>query len=227
MPAFPLYRSCPRTASWDTSDAATEPRPIHALAPARRIAASAISSLWTAGPLTASHAIVWFPPIDWIAFAATLALACLGALAARIRRLPAGTLMVPLVIGVVLEAIGVLRIELPPWLLAVTYAVIGWSIGLRFTRPILAHAARALPAVAASIVGLIAICGGLAAILVVAAGIDPLTAYLATSPGGVDSVAIIAARTAGFSVKGTLVKVALPPVLAFHAARPIASAFSE
>jgi uncharacterized membrane protein AbrB (regulator of aidB expression) len=35
----------------------------------------------------------------------------------------------------------------------------------------------------------------LAAVLVVAAGIDPLTAYLATSPGGADSVAIIAAST--------------------------------
>jgi membrane AbrB-like protein len=159
------------------------------------LAASAISSIWTAGPLARAHTIVWFPPVDWLAFAATLALACVGALAARIRWLPAGTLMVPLVIGVALEGAGVLKIELPPWLLAVTYAIIGWSVGLRFTRPILAHAARALPAVIASIAGLIAICGGLAAILVVAAGVDPLTAYLATSPGGVDSVAIIAASS--------------------------------
>ena len=33
---------------------------------------------------------------------------------------------------------------------------------------------------------------GLATLLVVLAGIDPLTAYLATSPGGADSAAIIA-----------------------------------
>ena len=32
-------------------------------------------------------------------------------------------------------------------------------------------------------------------VLVHAAGIDPLTAYLATSPGGMDSVAIIAASS--------------------------------
>jgi membrane AbrB-like protein len=159
------------------------------------IAASVISSIWAAEPVAPAHTIVWFPPIHWVPFLATLALACLGALATRIHWFPAGTLMVPLVVGVVLEAAGVLTIELPPWLLAVTYAIIGWSIGLRFTRPILAHAARALPAVAAAILGLIAICGGLAAILVVAAGIDPLTAYLATSPGGVDSVAIIAASS--------------------------------
>jgi membrane AbrB-like protein len=34
-------------------------------------------------------------------------------------------------------------------------------------------------------------CAGLAALLVAFAGIDPLTAYLATSPGGIDSIAII------------------------------------
>ena len=38
----------------------------------------------------------------------------------------------------------------------------------------------------------IAFSGGLAALLTVYAGFDPLTAYLATSPGGMDSIAIIA-----------------------------------
>ena len=103
---------------------------------------------------------------------------------------------------------GLLTIELPPWLLAISYALVGWSIGLRFTRPILAHAARALPRVLAAILALIAACGGLAALLVVA-GIDPLTAYLATSPGGADSVAIIAAST----------PVDLPFVMAMQTAR--------
>lgn len=37
--------------------------------------------------------------------------------------------------------------------------------------------------------------GSLALLLVEAFGIDPLTAYLATSPGGADSVAIIAASS--------------------------------
>ena len=38
---------------------------------------------------------------------------------------------------------GYVELQLPPWLLAVSYAVIGWSIGLNFTRTILRHAARA------------------------------------------------------------------------------------
>jgi membrane AbrB-like protein len=42
---------------------------------------------------------------------------------------------------------------------------------------------------------LIALCAVLAGVLVVTAGVDPLTAYLATSPGGADAVAIIAASS--------------------------------
>ena len=40
-----------------------------------------------------------------------------------------------------------------------------------------------------------AFCGGLAFLLSAEMGVDPLTAYLATSPGGMDSVAIIAAAS--------------------------------
>ncbi|HEY5832290.1 MAG TPA: AbrB family transcriptional regulator, partial [Hyphomicrobiaceae bacterium] len=52
-----------------------------------------------------------------------------------------------------------------------------------------------LPQVLLATFVIIGFCGLLAWILVHAAGIDPLTAYLATSPGGMDSVAIIAASS--------------------------------
>jgi membrane AbrB-like protein len=42
---------------------------------------------------------------------------------------------------------------------------------------------------------MIALSGGIAVLLHIGAGIDPLTAYLATSPGGMDSLAIIAAAS--------------------------------
>ena len=90
---------------------------------------------------------------------------------------------------------GLLVVTLPPWLLAGVYTVLGWTIGLGFTRAILMHAYRALPQVALSIFILMAVCAGLAFVLVRGAGIDPLTAYLATSPGGMDTVAIIAASS--------------------------------
>ena len=134
-----------------------------------------------------------FPAVAWVPLLATLGLALGGSALALRLRVPAGPLMVPMVLGVLLQDIGVLQIELPPWLLAASYALVGWSIGLRFTRPILLHAARALPRVFAAILALLLACGGLAAALVLLVGTDPLTAYLATSPGGVDSIAIIAA----------------------------------
>jgi len=140
-------------------------------------------------------AIVWFPPVAWLPLAETLALAILGPVVARLLRIPAGAFLVPLVAGIVLTHLGWMTIELPTWLLAASYAFVGWNIGLRFTRPLLVHAARALPLIVACTLVLIAICGGVAGLMVVFAGVDPLTAYLATSPGGSDSIAIIAAST--------------------------------
>ena len=54
----------------------------------------------------------------------------------------------------------------------------------------------------ASILALMAFCAGIGWILTRLLGVDMLTAYLATSPGGADSIAIIAASTGvdlGFS----------------------------
>ena len=42
---------------------------------------------------------------------------------------------------------------------------------------------------------LIGLCGLIAVLLVMLLDIDPLTAYMATSPGGLDSIAIIAASS--------------------------------
>jgi membrane AbrB-like protein len=157
--------------------------------------ASLVAKLFGVSAAHGPAAIVWFPPVAWLPLAETLALAIVGPLIARLLRIPAGAFLVPLVGGAVLTHLGWLTIELPTWLLAASYAFVGWNIGLRFTRPLLMHAARALPLIVGCTLVLIAICGAVAALMVVGAGIDPLTAYLATSPGGSDSIAIIAAST--------------------------------
>lgn len=158
------------------------------------VVASVVARIW-AGPIGHAPEIDWFPPIAWGPFAATATVAAGSIAVAQRFRVPAGAVLLPLTSAVVLQAAGLLTIELPPWLLAASYALVGWAIGLRFTRPILAHALRVLPRLLASIVALIAVCGLYAALLVVAAGVDPLTAYLATSRGGMDSTAIIAASS--------------------------------
>jgi membrane AbrB-like protein len=159
------------------------------------IAASAVARSVGASPTGALVAELLAPPAGAASFLATLAIVAAGALVAPRLKIPAGPLLLPLALGIVLQDLGLLVIDLPPALLALSYALVGWSIGLRFTRPILAHAACAFPRVIGSILLLIALCGGLAALLVAFARLDPLTAYLATSPGGADTVAIIAAST--------------------------------
>lgn len=148
------------------------------------------------GASSVASGVDWFTVANQGNVAWTMLLAFGGALVARRLRLPAGAMVLPLLLGTALQATGLLVIELPGALLAWAYAMIGWSIGLRFTRAILLHALRALPQVLGAIVGLMGVGVAIAAVLSRLAGIDPLTAYLATSPGGADSVAVIAATSA-------------------------------
>lgn len=157
--------------------------------------ASLIAVIWVGKSAAVPHAVVWFPAIDWIALGETVLLVAGSLAIAWLLKRRSLIFLLPIVGGTVLQNAGLMTIELPPWLLAGCYALVGWTIGSRFTRTILAHAARALPRVLGSILTLMAICGVFAAALVHFAGIDPLTAYLATSPGGADSVAIISASS--------------------------------
>ncbi|SDA80492.1 AbrB family transcriptional regulator [Mesorhizobium qingshengii] len=155
--------------------------------------AALVAKMWVDTSGVEVPAIIWFPPIDPHAFAATIGIALVGGLSGKLLRLPSPFFLGTFILGSIIHlGLGV-EMQLPPWLLAVSYALVGWSIGLNFTRPILRHAARALPQIIASIVALIAFCGGLGFMMSHLLGMDPLTAYLATSPGGMDSIAIIAA----------------------------------
>jgi membrane AbrB-like protein len=156
---------------------------------------AALVARFFAPPNGAPAAAGWLDAPAWGWLAATLALAVGCVTLGRRVPLPSAPLILPLILGTLLQNVGVLQIELPPALLAAAYAAVGWGVGLRFDRETVRHAARALPAVLLSIVCLVAICAGFAALLVVFAGFDPLTAYLAMSPGGADTVAIIASST--------------------------------
>jgi membrane AbrB-like protein len=157
--------------------------------------ASAVARQWLAAPIVAAVPSTPAPSHYWWHFAFTLAIAgCGGALGFGLR-IPAGGLLVPLLIAATLEGLGLVTITLPQWVLAVGYAFLGWSVGLGFTRDILIHAWRVLPQILLSICAVIGICAAFAFMLVEAAGIDPMTAYLATCPGGVDSIAIIGASS--------------------------------
>jgi|APCry1669190591_1035303.scaffolds.fasta_scaffold18729_1 hypothetical protein len=159
------------------------------------LTASLVARFWVHLPSTAIHAIVWFAPIHAQAFAISLGVICISLLAIFAPWISGGVLILSMSLGAYIQLQGFAKLELPMWLLAFAFALVGWNIGLRFTREVLLAAAKALPQTVLSIALLIVFCMGLAFVLVNALDIDPLSAYLGTSPGGVDSAAIIAAST--------------------------------
>lgn len=159
------------------------------------VTAAVIARLWVDTSGVELPPVPWFPAIEWQPFLSTLGIAIVGGFAGRLLRLPSPFFLGSMILGVTLHLGGFITFQLPQWLLAISYAVIGWTIGLNFTRGILIHATRALPQIILSILALMAFCGGLAWMLSHYLGVDPLTAYLATSPGGINSVAIIAAAS--------------------------------
>jgi uncharacterized protein len=173
------------------------------------LVASLVARFFAPGGGAASPLLAAAAPVDWTNFGLTCALLVSTCWAGHRLRIPAGPMLLPLAAGATLQDFGLLTLELPRFLLAACYAVLGWSIGLRFTRAILRHAFKALPAILASTLALIGLCGGFGVVLAHYAHIDALSAYLATSPGGMDAVAIIAAST----------KVDMPFVMALQTAR--------
>ncbi len=176
------------------------------------VLASLVARLWVVPDAAERVARDWFPAVDPVPLGQTMAIAVLGAVAGTRSGIPAGSLLVPLFAAIGLSLTGLVVLTLPPWELAGCYVLVGWSIGLRFTGEIVRHAARVFLKITASTLVLIALCGGLAWLLHATVGTEPLTAYLATSPGGVDSVAIIAASS----------RVDLPFVMAMQMARLLA-----
>ncbi|WP_417355966.1 AbrB family transcriptional regulator [Gallaecimonas pentaromativorans] len=146
------------------------------LPPGAATAAAASSALW---------------PGLWV----TLLLALGITFAGRRTGFPSGPLLLAMVIGAALHLGLGYQLVLPKWLLAMAYATLGWHVGLGFTSSTLKTARRALLPMILAIVFLMTLCAGIGYLLVRFLGIDPLTAYLATSPGGMDAIAIISAGT--------------------------------
>ncbi|GJE83788.1 AbrB family transcriptional regulator [Methylorubrum thiocyanatum] len=129
---------------------------------------------------------------SWAGLAATFAVAVAGFGLAALLRLPSAPLIGPMLLGALLHATGLLDIALPGPVLDAAYAAVGWYVGLRFNRRTLDETLHALPGVLTATAGIILLCGVWAWALTHWLPIDFLTAFLATSPGGLDSVAIIA-----------------------------------
>ena len=118
----------------------------------------------------------------------------LGLLLARVVPVSTMSLLGPLLVAGVLAAGGWLGpVAVPTGLQWLAYALIGVQVGLRFTRASLRSVARMLPLVVVLIAGLVVATAGLGAVLASLTSVDPLTAYLATTPGGLFAVLATAA----------------------------------
>ncbi|WP_442785888.1 AbrB family transcriptional regulator [Methylobacterium sp. C25] len=142
--------------------------------------------------VSAEPASVAAPLLPLTSIAATLGIASVGAGVALMLRMPAGALVGPMLLGAALHATGIASVAVPGPLLDAAYAAIGWYVGLRFTRETLHTTLHALPGILIATIAIILLCGAWAYGLTFLLPIDFLTAFLATSPGGLDSVAIIA-----------------------------------
>jgi membrane AbrB-like protein len=162
-------------------------------------------------PGTASRA--FGGPVD---LAGTAAIALIGTFFYLKVRLPAGGLIIPVLLGTLGQASGLLQIAMPVSVTAIAYAALGWSVGLSFNLQVLRYALYVLPQLLLATVLLLLFCALPAWLLAEAFGVDALTAYLAASPGGLDSVAIIAVAS----------KANMPFVLAIHALRLVAVSFT-
>jgi len=160
------------------------------------LTASLVSRLWLA-PEHLAHgtpvaASLGPSNVNILHLIATIMVVAVGAWLGVHLRMPAGALLVPMIAAALLQGAGLLTVTLPRAVLLVGYGVIGLSIGLRFSRDLLRDTVRVLPEMLSSALILVALCAALAWVLVKLLHIDVLTAYLATTPGGIDSVAIIA-----------------------------------
>jgi uncharacterized protein len=137
------------------------------------------------------------PTFAWWKIVVLGLLASIGWLAGMRTRIPAGTFLVPTVLYFLLEISGI-QLGRWPWpVFATAYLVMGLQIGGRFRPSTLAAIRDILLPVGGTTLLLLAGSLVLAWILNREMGLDPVSAYLAATPGGLDSVAAVATELQG------------------------------
>lgn len=155
------------------------------------LTASIVSKLLLGNVIPVPHPVTAIGPFQPIAFLETLGFALIAGMIGKYSRLPGGQFLIPLIVAGIFHATGFFHPFMPWWLLDAAYATIGLSIGLLYDRATLRFAMRMLPTFALSTAILIALCAASGLLLVPLAHVDLMTAYLATTPGGLDSIPVI------------------------------------
>jgi membrane AbrB-like protein len=147
--------------------------------------------------------------VDYAGLAALVALSCLGTLAMMRLKWPNVWVIGPLAIAIALTASGINLSALPEWMVHLGQLFIGISLGTRFTPEFLHTAPRYMASVAVCGFAALLVAAGFGVILSTMSGINPATAILATSPGGI----------AEMSLTAKTLQLGVPIVTAFHVIR--------
>lgn len=142
------------------------------------------------GAMTSQVMAEGWTKVTYIHFMTTILVLVVGVFLGRF--IPAGFLLVPMLLGTVLQLLGVIDLVIPHWVIVIAYGVMGAYIGLGFDRETLRYVMYAMPVMLASSMLLIILCGISAMVVCWWLGVDYLSAYLATSPGGLDSLSVVA-----------------------------------
>jgi len=126
---------------------------------------------------------------DWVL---TVAVAFIGGWAGRRTRLPAATLLGPLLLAGAIALLATDALTVPPLAREVAFALIGLEVGLRFTAETLRAMGRLLGPVVLAIVALMAGSFLFAIGLTATTSASLLESYLATTPGGLYAVLAVA-----------------------------------
>lgn len=175
------------------------------------LAAVASAVLLGDTPLTALP----HPETGWSGALVFLAVAVVCALVSHNFSIPGLNMILPMTLAAALQLSGMAVVESWPPLMLAAFAVVGLRVGVGFDTEQLRLALGALPHFAAGALALVVICGLISLPVGYLAGVDPITAFLATIPGGLDAVAIVAA-TSGAD---------LPFVMLFQTARFVIALF--
>ena len=126
---------------------------------------------------------------DWLL---TAGVAFFGAWAGRLTKLPAATLLGPLLLAGAITLAWPDALDVPPLAREVAFALIGLEVGLRFTVDTLRTMGRLLAPVVVAILALMAGSFVFALGLTATTSASLLEAYLATTPGGLYAVLAVA-----------------------------------
>ena len=151
----------------------------------------------------------------------TAAVAGLGGLAGHRARIPGGALLVPMAAAAVLKlAVPGGEFAVPPAVGEVAFALIGLQVGLKFTVGTIRMLGRLFAPVLLGVLGVLAACALLGAVLALTTSVSMRDAYLATTPGGLYAVLAVALGSnadAGFILAAQglrlIVMIALAPIV--------------